>query len=70
MEQLRLALKVYYSSNGKGELIDTAFSRSVGNGSRSHDLLGNFLVIMRTSLVVAGVKLSSVFSESGGSGKS
>ena len=41
-------------------MIDTAFNRSVGNGSRSHDLLG-YLIIMRTSLVVAGVKLCSVF---------
>ena len=46
------------------------FSTIVGNGSRSHDLLGYFLIMMRTSLVVAGVKLCSVFSESGGSGKS
>ena len=62
--------KVYYSSNEKDELIDTAFSRSVGNGSISHNLLGYCLIIMRTSLVVAGVKLCMVCSESGGSGKS
>ena len=36
---------------GKIEL----FSRSVGNWSRSHDLLGYFLIMMRTSLVVQGV---------------
>ena len=43
------------------------FSRSVGNVSSSHDL---FLTIIRTSLGVAGVKHCSVFSESGGCGKS
>ena len=48
-------------------MIDTAFSRSVG--SRSHDLLGECLIIMRNSLVVADAKHCSVVSESGGSGK-
>ena len=32
-----LHCKVYDSSNGKDELIDRAFSISVGNGSRSHN---------------------------------
>ena len=40
-------------------------SRSVGNWSRSHDLLGDFLMITRSSLVVAGVKHFIAFSESG-----
>ena len=35
----------------------------VGNMSRSHDLLGDFLMIIKTSLVFAGVKHCSVFSE-------
>ena len=32
-------------------------------------MLGDFLMIMGTSLVVAGVKYCSVFSQSGGLGK-
>ena len=41
MEQFGPALKSFDSSIGKNVLIDTTFSRSVGNGSRSHDLLDN-----------------------------
>ena len=51
-------------------MIYIAFSRCVRNGSRSHDLLGYFLIIMITSLVVASVKHCSVFLESGCSRKS
>ena len=34
--------------------------RSVGNGSRSHDLLGYLKIIMRTSLVVGSAEIEGV----------
>ena len=61
---------VMVAVKGKMSCLIQLFSRSVGNGSKSRVLLGYLLIIMRTSLVVAGVKHCSVFSEIGGSGKS
>ena len=44
--------------------------RRVGNGSRSHEAIVDFRMILRTPLVVVAVNLSIVFSTCGGSGKS